>query len=150
MKKLTLYLSIAVLIGLLVGFNNSYAQERQVNWEAFSKNLVMALGTTNTGLQLSAMGMIIRYSDKLQVDEAVFDVMRIYRLYKDPQVRILALVTLHKIQNDWAMYYLKSNMRFENDERVKKFCSFVLNDYYTQKDRAKYKTEEPLLTDAKK
>lgn len=150
MKKLMLFVNIAVLIGLLVGINNSYAQERQINWEAFSKNLVMALGTTNTGLQLSAMGMIIRYSDKLQVEDAVFDVMRIYRLNKDPQVRILALVTLHKIQNDWSMYCLKSNLKFEADERVKKLCSFVLNDYYVQKDRAKDKTDEPLLTDANK
>ena len=150
MKKLMLFVNIAVLIGLLVGINNSYAQERQINWEAFSKNLVMALGTTNTGLQLSAMGMIIRYSDKLQVEDAVFDVMRIYRLNKDPQVRILALVTLHKIQNNWSMYCLKSNLKFETDERVKKLCSFVLNDYYAQKDRAKDKTDEPLLTDAKK
>ncbi|OGB60352.1 MAG: hypothetical protein A2Y94_01160 [Caldithrix sp. RBG_13_44_9] len=150
MKKLMLYVNIAVLIGLLVGINNSFAQERQVNWEAFSKNLVMALGTTNTGLQLSAMGMIIRYSDKLQVDDAVFDIMRIYRLNKDPQVRILALVALHKIQNEWSMYCLKSNMKFETDERVKQMCSFVLNDYYTQKDRAKHQTDQPLLTDAKK
>jgi len=150
MKKCMFYVNIAILIGLLISFNNGMAQERQVNWEAFSKNLVMALGTTNTGLQLSAMGMIIRYSDKLQVDDAVFDIMRIYRLNKDPQVRILALVTLHKIHNDWSMYCLKSNMKFETDERVKKLCSFVLNDYYTQKERAKYSSEEPLLTDAEK
>lgn len=150
MKKLMLYLSIAVLVGLLVGFNNSYAQERQVNWAAFSKNLVVALGTTNSGLQLSAMGMIIRYSDKLQVDDAVFDVMRIYRLNKDPQVRILALVTLHKIQNDWAMYCLKSNMKFETDQRVKQMCGFVLNDYYAQKERAKHQTDQPLLSNAQK
>jgi hypothetical protein len=150
MKKLVLYLNIAVLICLLVGINTSNAQERQVNWKAFSKNLVMALGTTNTGLQLSAMGMIIRYGDNLQVNDAVFDIMRIYRLNKDPQVRILALVALHKIQNDWAMYSLKSNMRFESDERVKRFCTIVLNDYYTQKDRAKDNSEELLLSDAKK
>jgi DNA/RNA endonuclease G (NUC1) len=150
MKKLMLYVNIAILVALLVGINSSYAQEGQVNWEAFSKNLVMALGTTNTGLQLSAMGMIIRHGDNLQVNDAVFDVMRIYRLNKDPQVRILALVTLHKIKNDWSMYCLKSNMKFETDERIKQMCSFILNDYYTQKDRVKHQTDQPLLSDAQK
>jgi hypothetical protein len=150
MKKLMLYLNIAVLICLLVTINTSNAQERKVNWDAFSKNLVLALGTTNTGLQLSAMGMIIRYSDNLQVNDAVFDIMRIYRLNKDPQVRILALVTLHKIKNDWSMYCLKSNMRFEKDERVKQMCGFVLNDYYTQKDQAKQQTDQTLLSDVQK
>jgi hypothetical protein len=150
MKKLMLYVNIAIVVGLLISFTNGMAQESQVKWEAFSKNLVMALGTTNTGLQLSAMGMIIRYSDKLQVNDAVFDIMRIYRLNKDPQVRILALVTLHKIKNDWSMYCLKSNMKFETDERVKQMCGFVLNDYYTQKERTQYPSDELLLSDAEK
>ena len=135
MKKFSRLFSLTILITLLAMVMNINAQEREVNWDAFSKNLVMAIRSSNEGLQLSAMGMIIRYSDNLNVDEAVFDIVRIFRMNKDSRIRILAMVTLHKTQNNWAMYYLTRNLKFEKDERVKKQCCQILNSYYASKER---------------
>ena len=121
---------ILFTIIFIFSLNLANAQDKEVNWEAFSKNLVKALETDNEGLQLSAMGMIVRYADHLDVDDAVFDIIRIYRLHDNHRVRILAMITLHKMQNEWAMYYLRRSMEFETDERVQKQCCRIVNTYY--------------------
>jgi hypothetical protein len=143
--------SVFILLTILFVFslNLANAQDHEVNWEAFSKNLVKALATDNEGLQLSAMGMIIRYSDRLDVDDAVFDIIRVYRLNKNHRIRILAMITLHKIQNDWAMYYLRRSMEFETDERVQKQCFRILNTYYAnlEKLEEQKKQDELLASD---
>jgi hypothetical protein len=123
----------------LLGF--VYSQEQATDWEQFSVNLVNAFKIPNEGLHKSAMCMIIRYADKLQVDDAVFDVVRIFRSNKDPKVRQLALVTLHKMQNAWAMDFLRRHYRFEQDETIRKMNCCIVNSYY-----AKVKTKQPADT----
>ena len=57
-----------LIVGFFIIFSkDGFAQERKVNWESFSVNLVKALDTKNDGLQQSAMGLIIRYADSLDV-----------------------------------------------------------------------------------
>jgi len=134
MKHLHKFLIVSIILLMFVSVSVAQEYPREVNWEAFSKNLVMALGSSNEGLQMSAMGMIIRYGDNLSVKDGVFDVMKIFRNHKDHRVRILAMVTLNKMGCDWAMYVLKRNIKFETDERVKKHCCNIVQSYYAQKN----------------
>jgi len=123
----------------LLGF--AYSQEQATNWEQFSVNLVNAFKIPNEGLHKSAMCMIIRYADNLQVDDAVFDVVKIFRSNKDVKVRQLALVTLHKMQNAWAMDFLRRHHKFEDDATIRKMNCCIVNSYY-----AKLKTTQPADT----
>ena len=138
-----------ITVILVLSLNQANAQERDVNWDAFSKNLVKALATDNEGLQLSAMGMIIRYGENLDVDEAVFDIIRIYRLNKNHRIRILAMISLHKMQNDWAMYYLRRSMQFESDERVQKQCCRILKTYDANQKKVEERERQELLASDK-
>jgi hypothetical protein len=113
---------------LLLGF--VYSQEQTTDWQRFSVNLVNAFKIPNDGLHQSAMGMIIRYADKLDVDDAVFDIVRIFRSHKDSRVRQLALVTLHKMQNEWAMDFLKRHQKYEKNETIRKLNCCIVNSYY--------------------
>ena len=150
MRHLHRTLGFALVLVITFSFSVANAQTQDVNWEAFSKNLVKALKSDNEGLQLSAMGMIVRYGDQLDVDEAVFDIVRVFRLHDNSRVRILAMVTLHKMQNEWAMYYLKRNMEFESDECVKKQCCRIVNTYYANLQKQnELKTETELLASDK-
>ena len=65
------------------------------------------------------MQMIIRYSDKIDVSKGVYDVMREFRNNDDQNVRKLALITLYKMQNDWAIDFLKRQYRFEDNSDIK-------------------------------
>ncbi len=132
MKRFTTFL-IAMSFSALF-FSNADAQTRNVDWDVFGKNLVKAIHEGNPGLQQSAMCMIIRYGDSLDVKDAVYDVMSIFRTHKECNVRLLAMVTLRKLEVDWAMYYLKRNIEFEKDEIIRKHNCCIVDDYYAKKE----------------
>ncbi|MCB0282953.1 MAG: HEAT repeat domain-containing protein [Calditrichae bacterium] len=115
MKKLGY---ILVLLISLSSFAFSNVNEK-VDWSLFSNNLEKSLKSENLGVRLSAMQMIIRYSDKIDVSKGVYDVMREFRNNDDQNVRKLALITLYKMQNDWAIDFLKRQYRFEDNSDIK-------------------------------
>jgi hypothetical protein len=145
MKRSTLFSLIFVTTALLFNWNNGYAQAQQVDWDVFGKNLVKAIQTGNDGLQQSAMQMIIRYADNLNVKDAAFDVVSIFRNQKNPKVRQLAMVTLYHIKHDRAMYFLQRNIRFEKDEAVRELNSTLVNAYFADKKTSR-SAKEPVIT----
>jgi hypothetical protein len=127
------YLILILLIALVsFSWSQEGIQNTEADWTAFSKNLVRALGTSNEGLQISAMSMVVRYGEYLDVNDAVFNVVRIFRNSKNPKIRQLALVTLHKMQNKWAMGFLKRNLKFEENETILNQSRWVIHDYLTK------------------
>jgi hypothetical protein len=140
MKGINRFFIALVIMLLFLAWNSGIAQERQVNWEAFSKNLVKAIQTPNKGLQQDVLQKIIFYGDKLDVQDAVFDIVRIFRLEKNPQVRRLAMVALYKIGDDWAMYFLKRNKKFEKNKTILNHSSRIVQQYYAEKKAEKEPT----------
>ena len=78
-----------------------------VNWDQFSKGLNMALKSDNLGVKLSAMQLVIKYGNKVDVKDARYDVMDTFLYSKDRRVRQLALVTLSKINNTFRHPFTK-------------------------------------------
>jgi len=103
-------------------------ESEKTDWDAFSKNLVKSLKSDNEGIQLSAMQQVITYADKVNVGDAVFDIVQVYRSHKDVKVRQLALTTLHKTNNAWAMDFLKRNLEHEKSPVLKAQIYHILND----------------------
>ena len=122
-----------VLTLLFVWASLGQAQTREINWNAFSKNLVIAIKSGNPGLQQSAMQHIIQYADNLNVKDAVWDLSRIMRFNDNCRVRRLAMVTLYKINTDKALGYLTQNLKFEKDQGVKKQGCCILSEFYAAK-----------------
>ena len=100
----------------------------QTDWNAFGKNLVKNLKSDNEGIRLSAMQQVITYADNVNVDAAIFDIVQVYRSHADLKVRQLALTTLHKTNNAWAMDFLKRNLEFEKSPVLKAQIYHILND----------------------
>ena len=124
-----------IRIVLIMGFlfilsENAFTQERRVNWDSFSINLVKALSTKNDGLQQSAMGLIIRYADSLDVRDAAGDIVNIYVHSKDQNFRRLAMVTLFYTNNKWAMGVLNRSLKYEKNETLKNHGRFIVAAYY--------------------
>jgi hypothetical protein len=121
-----------VAVGLLVfAFTAVYANENleNVDWDAFSENLVVGLKSDNLGVRTSAMQQVIRYADNVNVDDAIFDIVEMYRSSNDEKVRQLALAAMHKTENAWAMDFLKRNLKFEKSEKLRTAIYHILNDY---------------------
>lgn len=112
----------ALVLFSLVQFVTASDSDRfaKTDWDAFSKNLMMALGTDNDGLKQSAMQHIITYRDYLDVDDAVFDMIRIYRYHENEKMRQLAVVAIHCTGNGWAIDFLKRNLKFEDNPTIKR------------------------------
>jgi hypothetical protein len=114
MRVLLQRLSVLVLIGIiLIGIQSVQAQE--VNWKAFSKNLVKAIQSGNDGLIVSAQLMIIKFRNN-----------------RDQKARQLALVTLTHMKSNWAMEYLKRQVQFEKDPVIKQQLIALTSESYQQ------------------
>ncbi len=99
-------------------------------WQVFSKNLVQALQSDHEGMQQAAMRLVIQYGDKVDVQAAVFDVMRLYRDHEDEQVRRLAVVTLGQMNNKWAIRFLERSIEFEKSDTVRHTIESVVSEYW--------------------
>ena len=98
-------------------------------WKAFSTNLIHALAMDNDGVRVAAMQYIIRYGDKLDVDAAVFDVMRLYRSHDDDNVRRMAVVALGQMQSRGAIGFLRLSEEYEKSETVRQTIQAVVSAY---------------------
>lgn len=133
MKSAAKFLAAAALGVALLGWSNSSAQENPVNWNAVSKNLVRSLTTGNEGLRQSAMDFYIQHADKLDINDAVYEVMHVYRNSKNDREQKLALVTLYKMQNKWAMEFLKVDLRFQDSAELKRMVAAIVQEYEAKK-----------------
>jgi hypothetical protein len=80
---------------------------------------------------LGAIQQIAIYGSHLDVDDAVFDVVGVYRNSKNENERILALSALGKMKNAWAMDFLSRSVPFEKNDRVRQITIDVVNQYRT-------------------
>ena len=147
MKTVSIILTVAVV--LMFAGANGFAQDKETNWDAFSKNLVKGIESGNDGVQQAAMRHIILYNQlypgKLDVNDAVWEIMKIFRSHKNPQVRRLAMVALFSIGNEKAIFILKRNVKFEEDKEIKKQSYTLVQTFYAQKEEKKKKKDEALL-----
>lgn len=103
-------------------------------WKTFSKNLVVALKSDNDGVCAGAMGMVIRFSEKVDVSDALFDVVSIYRNHEDENMRRMALVTLGKMDSPQAIGFLTRAEQFEKSDVLKQTMRAVILDYHIKHD----------------
>lgn len=102
------------------------ANATAAQWTVFSSNLVDALTSDHDGLQEAAMRMVIQYGDQVKVNDAVFDVMSIYRNHKDENMRRMAVVALGEMNSKWAISFLKRAESFEKSPVLKKTIHAVV------------------------
>ncbi|MCK4894772.1 MAG: hypothetical protein GQ561_02815 [Calditrichae bacterium] len=100
----------------------------ETKWDMASRNMVDGLKYGNDGLKQSILQNIIRFGDSLDVNEAIFEIMRIYRNHENEGMRQLALIALHKINDDWAMTFLQRAVRFEKSPKLRKSICAILQD----------------------
>ena len=132
----TAYSMLAAILFLVFAAQSGAAKDKADKWEVFCENLCYCLKMNNEGVRNSALQHIVTYGEYLNMDAAVFDVVRIFRNSKDERVRQLALAALHKMQNGWAMNFLKRSIDYEKSPTIKKQLRIIVSEYYAHK-RAK-------------
>lgn len=140
MKYKTIF--FAILITCFLFFTeNLFAQESEpdwktlvekTNWKSFSKNLVTAIKSGNTGLQVSAMQLVIKWGDRINVSGAALDLVKLYRKHENEKVRQIALVTINAMNNDWAAGIAIRDLAFEDSERMKRMMVAIIRQNQTR------------------
>jgi hypothetical protein len=130
---------------MIINSVSAQAPESNYNWELISENLVVGLKSGNPGVQQAAMRMVIQHPEELDVNDAINELMYIYRFNNDTKMRQLALVTLHKINSEYAMDFAKRNLEFETDDKVLKLSQAALCDCLK---RNLFVTKNPVESDS--
>jgi len=119
------------LLVLAVFSSSLFAQSdyKQVDWERFSTNIEVALSSRNIGLRQSAMQMIVRYNDHLNIDKAAEKVAKEFTSSRNQEMRKLALITLYKIKDDWAVEILKKQSAKERNTAIKETIDSIVSAY---------------------
>jgi hypothetical protein len=120
MRRFTIFSIAVFLVVAQLAFAGDLDRYEKTDWKAFSKNLVKALTLDNKGVKVAAMQNMITYSKYLNVEDATFDLIRIYRYNDNQKIRQLAVVALHHVGNNWAMDFLKRSIKFEENETIKR------------------------------
>lgn len=119
--------TLVTVLALMLSFSLVSAGDNvQVDWKAFSKSLTRALKSDNPGIQTSAMRMVIRHGDKVDVTTARYEVMDVFLKNSDQKVRQLALVTLYTINHPLDIGFLERRINFEEDPVIKKHLAAVV------------------------
>ena len=87
-------------------------------WIQFGENLVVALKSDNDGLKVSALQLIAAYGERIDVSDARFEMVRLFRDNKDSRVRMMALAALSKTRDAWVADFLYRSARFERDAHM--------------------------------
>jgi hypothetical protein len=133
-----------IFVGLFVALlvcawtTQAISADKKDQWKLASKNMVEGLKTGNDGLKQSIMQNIIRYSDKVDVDEALFDILRIYRDHENEGMRQLALITLYKMENQWVLSFLERAIKFEKSDKIRKSICAILHECDRSVDLEKF------------
>ena len=107
MHRVSTRISVVIIVLLVVTTGISSSQQVQSeNWELFSAGIKMALKGENPGLQQSAILLVIKHGEKLDIKDAVPDMIRCYRNAKDDFSKKLALLAIFQIDKDSAFELL--------------------------------------------
>ncbi len=124
------FLRVSMIMGItisILSYSNGLAGDQTDKWQQASRNMVYGLKHGPDGLRQSILQNIIRYSDRLQVNDAVFEVMGIYRHHPDERVRQLALVALSKMHSNWVIAHLERSVKFEKSPKLRKTICAILH-----------------------
>jgi len=123
-----------VLLANLFCLTFLFAGNGEDRWQTFSDNLTTSLKSENPGVKYSAMQLIIEYSNDINVEDGVYDVIREFRNNDNQNVRKLALITLYKMKSDWAIDFLKRHHKFEENNEIKGTITSIVTAYDNQNE----------------
>lgn len=120
MKRLNLILFVffvAIFSQISFGSNNPM-KKSELNRELIIKNLMIGIKSDNYGLRTSSALML----GEFRADESVIYLLRMLHSEDTDDARIVAALSLLKIEDSRGIYAIKQAIRFDKSERVKKLC----------------------------
>ena len=105
---------------------SSFSEEEKGRIE---ENLLQGVTSSNLGLQTSAAYFL----GELKSDRAIIPLMSLVRTGNSEEAKIIAAVSLYKIESARGMYLIKQLSKHEENETVKRNFTRIYNTYAANK-----------------
>lgn len=127
MKRLNLILFVffVAILGQVSFGSNNPVKKSEMNRELIIKNLMVGIKSDNYGLRTSSALML----GEFKADESVIDLLGMLHSEETDDARIVAALSLLKIEDSRGIYAIKQAIRFDKSERVKKLCEKFYHHY---------------------
>ncbi len=106
-------------------FSSFSAEEK----ERIEENLLQGVTSSNVGLQTSSAYFL----GELKSDRAIIPLMSLVRTGNSEEAKIIAAVSLYKIESARGMYLIKQLSKREENEMVKRNFTRIYNTYVANK-----------------
>jgi len=105
---------------------SSFSDEEK---ERIEENLLQGVTSSNLGLQTSSAYFL----GELKSDKAIIPLMSLVRTGNSEEAKIIAAVSLYKIESARGMYLVKQLSKHEGNEMVKRNFTRIYNTYAANK-----------------
>ena len=139
----TKLVSLAAILALvLFSFSsvNANGNDKKSN-DTVESNLLVGVQSDNLGLKISSAF----YLGELKSEKAVDDLMKILREDPNTGARLMAALSLVKIENEQGLYMVKRTAQFNTDERVRRMSDKLYYAYLINKYIKENPKEAPLF-----
>lgn len=128
------FLLCFVLISVMVFGSVSYSyntplKKSSVNREVIIKNLLRGIKSDNFGLRTSSALML----GDFKADEAIIELLSMLHKEESEDARILAALSLLKINDSRGIYAIKQAIKFDKSDRVRRMCEKFYYHYLENK-----------------
>lgn len=130
MKRFTLIFASLIFF---ITSSNSFAENYSVKKDSFNrelvvKNLLVGIKSENYGLRTSSAFLL----GELKADEAVIELLRMLHKEDSDDARILAALSLLKIEDSRGIYAIRQAVKFDKSERVRRICEKFYHHFIEQ------------------
>jgi len=115
MKKTILIM--VLLSGIILAGNKTIGTEN-VTYEKIESTLIQGLDSKNMGLSASSAYML----GEIKSEYSVNKLAKILRESDNEKLKIMAALSLYKIDTERSRFVLKQRCKYEQNKNVKKFC----------------------------
>jgi len=112
------FLKLSVIL-TLIAFTSISAAGKEDSQECRVQNLLVGLNSDNTGLQISCA----YYLGECKAQCAVLPLMKLLHSAEDPNVRIIAALSLIKIGDERGVFSVERTAIFDESECVRKISN---------------------------
>ena len=126
MKRIRILFSVSLTILLFTQTLSQEIEEKKITpKENCIKTLIQGINSDNPGLKASCIYMI----GELCCDRGVVTLLDILHSNPSEEMRILAALSLYKINDSRGIFAIKQAIRFDESERVKRLCETFYKAY---------------------
>ena len=130
------------LLTFLYG-SDSTSTNKVSDYETIEKNLLVGLNSDNEGLKFSCA----YYLGEIQSSRAVIPLLKLFHTGKTDEMKIIAALSLCKINSERGVFAVKRAIKFADSERVQRTCQLFYNSHMMNQTKGDVEVEaiEPAI-----